>query len=607
MVKALSISDHTKLQKVYNSTPDRGIAAKKLGLTLSAYVKRVGMAKIALGPDGFRRPVANPQNLITDEQCLEAVNALVRYGSLRTAGIAMQIHWTTVGRHVEAAANRGITSTIGGNDDARKAIERPLPSVGKVNRFFLSCAQADTLVHEPTWTALVHLAAYAATLPDADLVEKHVATYTYNRKSDGSAKRGTKRGPDLGLYDPRVEPFCSDQMIRLAPKLFWNGHFNVLPTAADPLSGLENYNYRASSVFPHAKQHMRSVATTPQDAAKLQYTTGTVTKRNYIQKKAGQKAEFDHVYGALLVEVDDAGRFYVRQLNTDGRGRIYDAGLMVVADKDGVRPLARTEATIWGDIHERHMTNKTRQVCWGFANTPNDPPSLLDVVRSKRQVFHDLLDFESQGHHNRKDPYKMFSLYVKKRTNVREEVAGVHSFFKYSGRTWCESVVIRSNHNDHMDRWMAECDWREDLENAEFLARIHAAKLGALRAEVSFNSLRWACEDMGPCGRVRWLDPNDSYIVCKDASGGIELCFHGDKGPGGARGSLKNLSRLGRKVVIGHGHGAGIINGAWQVGVMALGLDYIAGSPDNWSISVCIVHENGKRQMVTIFAGKWRA
>jgi len=41
------------------------------------------------------------------------------------------------------------------------------------------------------------------------------------------------------------------------------------------------------NIFPHAKLAMRSIPTMQGEGTKLNYTTGTVTKRNYVQKRAG--------------------------------------------------------------------------------------------------------------------------------------------------------------------------------------------------------------------------------------------------------------------------------------------------------------------------------
>ena len=83
------------------------------------------------------------------------------------------------------------------------------------------------------------------------------------------------------------------------------------------MSGLYNYTGDQSAIIPHAKLELESVPTHKEDETKLMYTTGAVTMRNYIQQKAGQKAEWHHAYSALVVEVDDDGDWFVRQINAE--------------------------------------------------------------------------------------------------------------------------------------------------------------------------------------------------------------------------------------------------------------------------------------------------
>src|SRR5258708_18183981 len=96
---------------------------------------------------------------------------------------------------------------------------------------------------------------------------------------------------------------------------------------------------------------MRSIAEMQREGVKLNYTTGTVTQRNYIQKREGVIAEFHHIYGALLVEVNSDGNWWVRQLNQDeGTGTLQDLNILV---KDGkiVAKDACVEAITYGDLH----------------------------------------------------------------------------------------------------------------------------------------------------------------------------------------------------------------------------------------------------------------
>lgn len=99
----------------------------------------------------------------------------------------------------------------------------------------------------------------------------------------------------------------------------------------------------------------------------------------------------------------------------------------------------------------------------------------------------------------------------------------------------------------------------------------------------------------------RFLARDESFIVK-----GIELGYHGDRGPNGSRGSRTAYGRIGVKSVIGHSHSPGIRNGCYQVGTNSrLRLGYNSG-PSGWLHTDCIVYPNGKRSLLNIIQGKWR-
>jgi hypothetical protein len=83
--------------------------------------------------------------------------------------------------------------------------------------------------------------------------------------------------------------------------------------------------------------------------------------------------------------------------------------------------------------------------------------------------------------------------------------------------------------------------------------------------------------------------------------------MHGDKGASGQRGSIAGFSNLVDKVVVGHSHTPGIIGGAYQVGTSSrLKLDYTSG-PSSWMNTHCLVYTSGKRQLINVINGKWKA
>lgn len=104
-----------------------------------------------------------------------------------------------------------------------------------------------------------------------------------------------------------------------------------------------------------------------------------------------------------------------------------------------------------------------------------------------------------------------------------------------------------------------------------------------------------------------FLHEDDSYVICPDEHGGIECGQHGDLGPNGSRGNIKTFARLGRRTNIGHSHSAGICDGAYQAGTCGeLSPDWTHG-PSSWSHSHIVTYPNGKRAIITMWNGRWRA
>jgi hypothetical protein len=87
---------------------------------------------------------------------------------------------------------------------------------------------------------------------------------------------------------------------------------------------LETYSRGAWAVFPHAKVQLVSVPSLPGRHPAMVMTTGAVTLPNYIEKKAGLKAEFHHQIGATIVEVDEADRVFCRQIGAGPDGSFQD-------------------------------------------------------------------------------------------------------------------------------------------------------------------------------------------------------------------------------------------------------------------------------------------
>lgn len=487
----------------------------------------------------------------------------------------------------EQAADQG--PIIKGRIGTRPREVRRLPRRGCVKRYVLTSAQNNTHVHEAVWLNVLAMASHYG-------AEVMVGTLKYDRSSHNrGAKRGSERYSKQEWWDPAVTEHIVDRQVQLAPGLVWCGELQVIPTARDPLSLLESYNGRESNILPHVQHAMTSVASLGDEATKFNYTTGTVTQRNYIQMKAGITAERYHGYGALLVEVLGDGSWFVRQLEAAADGSIRDFDLKA---QDGeVSAGHPVECVTWGDVHVRVIEPSVRALAWA-------PGGMLDCLRPRMQVLHDVIDFRSRNHHEAKDPLALFDKWQAGAECVATEVAESAYFMTdEASRPWCETFVAPSNHHEAFCRWLKEADWRRDPVNAHIY---HEAWLWLLDGET--DVYRRACQAAGIDPTVRFLETDESLVICKDVDGvGIEVGMHGHLGLNGARGNSRAFAKLGRKCSIGHMHSAGIYLGVWTAGTSSrLRIGYNRG-PSSWSWSHVVHYPEGTRTMVTMWKGRWRA
>jgi len=481
----------------------------------------------------------------------------------------------------------------------------PLPKKGELKRYIITAAQNNTDAHTEFF---INLVSYAEFL-DAQLM---VGTFSYNRASYSQKSTKRDKGPTADdraedWYDPIFTPFFSDEPLELAPMLEWRGELNIQPTAKRPLTGLETYTQRKSGIFPHAKIQLTSVAGTKADGAKMNYTTGAATMLNYVKKKAGLEAEFHHAYGALIVEVDHLGDWFVRQLNADSDGTFYDIpqvgnkpGSIIVEHGQILR--GDVEAINWGDLHTAVLDPECDRTAF-------DEGGMLDALRPRHQIAHDVIDFVvNKGHHDRKNSHTRFRKKVLGQTNVENEVRGVKEQLDRMRRDFCMTVVADANHDRHLERWLNENDHRHDDTNAIFMLE---CELEYRRAIVKDPHRKWlhlheALKRMGIDEGDVFLHADDQFVICPDEGGGIECSLHGDIGPNGSRGSPIGLSKMGRRANTGHTHSACILDGLYVAGTMSLlEQDWNVG-PSSWSHSQIVTYPNGKRTIVTFYNGKWR-
>lgn len=461
-------------------------------------------------------------------------------------------------------------------------------SVGKTDTIVVTWAQNATPVHKGFLRALL-------TYCEANNARLLVIPGRY--------KNPTSRWEESQLNEqwwaPEIEPFLVNQRTPLNSNLMLLADILTQPTAVSPLSGFEGITHGESGIIGHPKLQMATIPTPHKRLPKILTTTGAITVENYTDTKAGKKGEFHHVNGAVVVELDkpEDDVFHLRHVNARPDGAFCDLDKAYFPNGT-VKEAGPYAGLVFGDAHARFADLSVVEATFGSGG-------LVEKLNPKTLVFHDLLDSYAVNPHHRGDP---FIAVAKQKAvglaDIAEEVRFTIQWLKEkTGKR--KAVVVPSNHDDMLLRWLKWRDWRDDPQNAEFyletaLYCVRNSIVGASGAEMPDPFHYWVGRE--GLNNIRCLSRNESFTIA-----GIECGLHGHEGPNGARGSLKNLSKIGVKVISGHSHTPGIEAGHYRTGTMTpLSLEY-TGPVGSWLNAHCSIDPMGKRHIHIYVDGRfWR-
>lgn len=437
-------------------------------------------------------------------------------------------------------------------------------------KFIITWAQNATPVHKGLMKNLI---AYSESL-DAGL---HIIAGRYNNPTSVFADK------EQDWWAPEVLPYLDANRHNLHKYLMVLSDIKVPPTAAVPLSGMNGVSGLESCVVGHPRQHLMPLPVLEGYPKKLLVSTGACTLPNYTDSKAGKKGEFHHVHGFAIVELDGEN-FHVRQVSADPKGNFYDLFARV---KDGkvYENTEGCEAAILGDIHIQHNNKKATDLSF----------ELLDKMKPNHTMIHDIIDCESISHWDMKDPFRMMQKEEEGTDDLRKEL---NDMIEWIGeRLKYNLVIVRSNHDDFLDRWLRFTDWRKTHNKKLYLfgANILANEKVAQKKGVIPFLIENAFGD-----QVKTLGTDDSYRVFD-----WELGMHGHLGASGSRGSHGQFVKMNTKNITGHVHHPFRQDGHISVGTLTdLRVNYTKG-PSNWMHSNCLIYPDGKAQLIHIVGGKY--
>lgn len=436
--------------------------------------------------------------------------------------------------------------------------------------YIITWAQNATPVNKPF---LRNIEAYAKFL-DADI---HVIAGRYKNPTS----IWTEEDKDEEWWDELIVKYLDAGRHNVHKYCSILSDVKVVPTAKYPLTGFEGFSDDCSVVVGAPKIHLQSLPVLEGVPSKFMMSTGAITKKNYTDSKAGKLGEFYHMYGFVIIETKDDNTFYFRQVNANSNGTFYD--LIYKVENEEVSEIDYTKTMVLGDVHvsdiDRDIDKETKR--------------LLSHLSPNNVIIHDIFNGESISHHDRRDPVLMYHKHKQGRDVVHDEIEDMlewlDTYKEYS------PIVVSSNHNDWIDRWIREWDWRKDIKNAQEYADFLSL---ALKGEANKGIIAYLIEKRFG-NSIRCLDRDESFRV-----GGYELSYHGDQGQHGSKGNLRQFSRLSTKVIVGDYHQPGRINGAIGVGTMTkLRLKYNKGA-SAWANAHAIIHPNDRVQHIIFMKDK---
>jgi hypothetical protein len=403
-------------------------------------------------------------------------------------------------------------------------------------------------------------------------------------------------------FDPTV---LSDDLIFEETPLnsnFFISGIRVTAKQINPITGLNEISQvKGSFVSASPKQFLEYDPVSANKLPHARMTTGACTLPNYKSSRGNSLrtsylAENQHTIGAVVVEIEDKNIYHFRQIQSADNGSFCDLGKEYTPTK--VKKLSGKDAPVlvMGDYHAGEHDDSAVEA-W---------IEVINELGIQEVVFHDMFNGASINHHEEHDVLLRAERIRKGLDSLETELTLTsHEFDRILGlRSVKTGVVVKSNHDDFIDRWVRPYKFAYDPRNAEFGTLLAAEVIRASKEGIRLDFFKTALHLNGApknMDKLRWLGTDDDYTV-----GDIHLGAHGDRAANGSRGSIKGLAKSYPKCVVGHSHTPGIFKGAFQVGTTSLlRLGYNKG-PSSWVHCSCLVYRNGQRQLINSINGAWK-
>ena len=343
--------------------------------------------------------------------------------------------------------------------------------------------------------------------------------------------RGVKKGDELYPIE------LHDYMENFFTEIKFNSNLTALdmmlyPQQQLPLTGFDRYAQGKSIVIASPKQQLKFVPVSNIGLPHIGHTTGAITNPdNYAHTRAGAMAAQDHKLGGLIVQVVDSKIFHIRQVQANEHGGFQHLGKYYEGEKVDTADAA---AVVIPDYHCGFHDEKSTAAWF----------RLVAEVKPKFVIFHDLFDGYSISHHHDDDIYTQVNRPAHVKTLELELKCVADELLKWQKHTNAQLVVVKSNHDEVIEKWLKKGKWKFDRENYNV-----GLRLAHYYVTEKKDPLECYLRDVHNITNVRFLQRTEEFKL-----EGVHLGYHGDKGPNGTRGGAKSLSAVLGDCIIGHYH-----------------------------------------------------
>lgn len=367
--------------------------------------------------------------------------------------------------------------------------------------------------------------------------------------------------------------------------------FKMNSNQINPLTGFKRLGIREKSlIIASPKQFLEYIPIANDKMCHAIMTTGSMNMPIYDtfirSPKTSYISTLDHKLGALIVEIENQKEFHIRQIQAETKtGFFIDLGIYYKHKKiERVKP----EAIVLGDKH----TGSTDPIVLQVTD------KLIKDLSPKRIFFHDLFDGNSVNPHMSHSHLLKAGMLssnlsleseLKLCTDEMNRMVKLHPYVQ-------EWVVVRSNHDEFLDRYLESGDYIHDSLNSRISHQLALEKLK------KNNPLEIGMRLFHLKGNINFLDIYASYKIA-----GIEHGVHGHMGLNGQKSPPNTSLEIGYGPgVFGHSHSPGILREVFRVGTStSMRLGYNVGA-SSWFHTHCITYHNGSRQLINIINGRYK-